>query len=136
MTSHSTDRGELRITVYSPRVSLNVVRGSLDRELVRPLLESANGWLALGGAEIHGFNDWEAMTDYDLGGRVDITAWTLTHRRRFRGMHFLVQSRAVRIGIDIANFALGRFMTVPPDRHAFEEALHEQLGPRHRPVRV
>ena len=136
MTFHSTERGELRITVFSPRVSLSVVRGSLDRELVRPLLDSATGWLALGGAELHGFNDWEAMTDYDLAGRIDITGWTLTHRRRFGGMHFLVQSRAVRIGIEIANFALGRFMMVHADRHAFEEALHEQLGARPRSVRA
>ncbi len=126
----------MRVTVHSPRVCANVVVGVLDGEIVTPFLGVANEWLAEGGSGLHGFNDWEAMTDYDLGGRITVTRWTIAHRARFAGMHFLVASRAVRMGIDIANFALGRFMKIHPERRSFEDALRVELaakGPARSP---
>ena len=76
----------------------------------------------------HAFHDWSAMVAYDVDARIALTRWSHAHRHTFASVHFLVSSTLVRLGVQVANVALGGFMTVHEARTSFEHALVRETG--------
>ncbi|WP_438029827.1 hypothetical protein [Sorangium sp. So ce233] len=75
------------------------------------------------------FNDWEAMTDYEHAARTRLTDATTSVLQAVEGGHFLLQSKIVGFGVQVANAAI-RKLTVHPSRALFERSLEEALRQR------
>ena len=75
------------------------------------------------------FNDWEAMTDYEHASRTRLTEATTSVLHAVEGGHFLLNSRSVHFGVQVANAAI-RKLTVHPSRVLFERALQDVLRQR------
>lgn len=73
------------------------------------------------------FHDWEQMTDYDSESRVRLTAAAQSTLKRCAGIHFLVRSPIVALGVRTANLLLGGRCTLHPSRAEFERALRRAL---------
>ena len=71
------------------------------------------------------FIDWSAMSSYDSAARSRMTMFVLTHRKRLRVVAILTGSNIAAMGVNVANIALGGFLTAMTDRSAFE-ALQRQ----------
>lgn len=75
------------------------------------------------------FHDWEEMTNYDSESRVRLTAAAQHALKHCAGIHFLVRSPIVALGVRTANLMLGGRCTLHPSRAAFERALRQLLRP-------
>jgi hypothetical protein len=127
MPVFTSTHGELRFTLHPPRVCSSVMTGAFDGALVDRFLGVHDEWLALGASRLQGFHDWAAMTDYDFAAHLAITKWILKHRHRIAGIHVLVRLPKVRLGIEVANFALGRILQIHDARPPFNEAFRLAL---------
>lgn len=76
-----------------------------------------------------GFHDWEEMTDYEPNARTRLTSLGLTTLRALDGAHFVLRSRLVAFGVQIAHVIVPK-LTVHPTRAAFEQALTAVLRSR------
>ena len=68
------------------------------------------------------------MVGYDVDARIGLTRWTLENRRAFASVHFLLTSTIVRLGVQVANIALGGFMKAYSERTPFEHAFVQHAG--------
>lgn len=75
------------------------------------------------------FHDWEEMTNYDSESRVRLTAVAESVQKVCTGIHFLVRSPIVALGVRTANLMLGGRCTLHPSRAGFERALRRALEP-------
>ncbi|WP_437593495.1 hypothetical protein [Sorangium sp. So ce1000] len=75
------------------------------------------------------FHDWEAMTDYEHVSRTRLTQAAISVLPAVEGGHFLLQSRVVIFGVQIANTAI-RKLTVHSSRAVFERALEDAFRQR------
>jgi hypothetical protein len=106
--------------------------GTFDAEHCRALIEFLRS-LDGDDRDLTTFHDLEAMVNYDAEARVALTRWTLSRRRRPVALHFLIRSKIVSIGLEIANAALGGGLTAHRDRASFEaayEAAARGMAPR------
>ena len=76
-----------------------------------------------------GFNDWEAMTDYDSDCRTRLTRTVLDHKGHVEDMHILLASPVVALGVKTANLMV-KILTVHTARAPFEAALHGAIHRR------
>lgn len=63
------------------------------------------------------------MTGYDSDARQALTAWTDRQRPHLRGIHILVHSKIVAMGIAVANLATGGITVTYASRTEFESVL-------------
>jgi hypothetical protein len=123
-----TPRGELRLWLASDSVYLTQISGWLETPVVRPWLDRVNAWAARRRHDLWGFHDWEAMENYDGSARQALTSWTFENRALFTGIHILVRSKIVVLGVEVANLALGRLMVTYRERATFESAMNNVLA--------
>ncbi len=120
-------KGTLRIWQPERGILLTQVTGSFEDALVSPFTSTFTIALRTKVTH-HAFHDWSAMTGYDVDARIALTRWTLQHRHAFASVHFLISSNLVRLGVQVANVALGGFMTAHGERLAFEHAFVRTTG--------
>jgi hypothetical protein len=85
--------------------------------------------IAEDGGQLLGFHDWEEMSDYDLAARGRLTAAASRVIGQIEIAHFLLRSRVVAFGVQMANVLLKK-LTVHQSRPEFERALHEAIQAR------
>jgi hypothetical protein len=76
-----------------------------------------------------GFNDWEAMTDYDSECRTRLTRTVLDHKAYLEDVHILLSSPIVALGVKTANLVV-KMLTVYTSRAPFEAALNAAMHRR------
>jgi hypothetical protein len=69
---------------------------------------------------------WDMQT-YDSQVRVGWTGWCTKHRADLDGLHILLRSKLVAMGVTVANLALGGLITVHTERTKFD-ALAKTFG--------
>ena len=123
--------GEL--TVSCPCEGLVLIRmvGTFDGEHCKVLLDFLQ---SIDGPErtFTTFHDLEGMINYDADVRVALTRWTLSRPKKPAALHFLVRSKIVSLGLEIANAALGGWLVSHRDRASFELAYEEALAAARR----
>lgn len=86
----------------------------------------------LRGRPITVFHDWESVRDYDLGVRTSQIQFVTRHRRLFRGLHILVASRILSMGVTTASIMLsltGFHLAAYRERRPFDRELEKCLSP-------
>jgi hypothetical protein len=71
------------------------------------------------------------MEAYDSATRVALQSWTLDNRRAISEVHLAIRSRLTRMGVTVANLALGNFMKTYDNTEALAEIYLEVLA-KHR----
>jgi hypothetical protein len=72
------------------------------------------------------FYDFGSMPGYDSGLRVVWTQWFQAHLRSIAGIHIVVKSKIVAMGVSVVNLAVGGIIQTHTHRAgAFERALEE-----------
>jgi hypothetical protein len=115
------------VEVWRPRTGLFVTRvtGHLSLDGAREIASSFRLQVAEDSWCI-GFHDWSQMDNYDGDARVLLTRAVFERLSSVRGGHFVVRSRVVAFGLQVANVVLRRF-TVHPSEASFQHELSEAL---------
>lgn len=116
------ERGELVVGSACEGVILVRMTGMFDAQHCQTLLAFLQSIDAVSAESFTTFHDLEAMVNYDAAARVELTRWTLARRRKQLALHFLLRSKIVALGLEIANAALGGSLTTHRDRASFERA--------------
>jgi len=124
-----TDRAELEIWMAATDVVVQRVKGQAGVELARAIA-AFNTRLIQQGLRPHIFNDWEELTGYTSEARLELTAWTAKNVGSLQGIHVLLKSKLVAMGISVANLATGGITKSYSDRATFERVLAEAMRPR------
>lgn len=128
---HEVGESTATIRAYGTNVLQFVVRGHLSVEVARLLMTVADR-LIEEGVKVHTFNDWEAVTGYDLMSRVEMTRDVFENRNKFLSTHILVHSVEVALGVEVANIVLKNKIHLHRDRATFETALQRVLQQEER----
>lgn len=118
-------RGRLALWVLDPGLLIFQIVSHGDESFVEPVVEGLERCLRQ-SPHVQLFVDTELMTTYDSELRTRVTAALLAERPRIAGLHIVVRSKLVAMGVSVANLALGGLMTIHKDFATFLEAL--QLG--------
>jgi hypothetical protein len=73
---------------------------------------------------------WEAP-GYDTALRIALTEWMVEHRSRIEQIHVLARAPMVRMGVSVANLALGGLIKTYALRPSYEVAV-KQLSATHK----
>jgi hypothetical protein len=119
----SSAKGSLKIIIHSPHLFESKAAGSFEFSFAYAMRQALDDWYALAGHSLRSFNDWEHMTNYDLGARALLTEWVYRHRKSIVGTNFLLGSHLVGLGVKLASYAVGDAFTMFPDRSSFMIAL-------------
>ncbi len=119
----SSAKGSLKLIIHSPHLFESKTTGSFDFSFAYAMRQALDDWRALAGHSLRSFNDWEHMTNYDLGGRAILTEWVYRHRKSIVGTNFLLGSHLVGLGVKLASYAVGDIFTIYPSRASFTTAL-------------
>ncbi|HEU4410110.1 MAG TPA: hypothetical protein VFS43_32950 [Polyangiaceae bacterium] len=119
----SSAKGSLKITIHSPHLFESKAAGSFEFSFAYAMRQALDDWYALAGHSLRSFNDWENMTNYDLGARALLTEWVYRHRKSIVGTNFLLGSHLVGLGVKLASYAVGDAFVMYPDRSSFLIAL-------------
>ncbi|WP_441286816.1 hypothetical protein ACSRUE_31465 [Sorangium sp. KYC3313] len=128
LQTHWCNEGTVKIWCPAPALMVTCVTGVLVEAGAAAIEEVLLRRVAAEGRVLV-FNDWEAMTDYEHVTRTRLTAATISVLHAVEGAHFLLQSRVVIFGVQIANTAI-RKLTVHPSRAVFERALEDAFRQR------
>ncbi|WP_437338533.1 hypothetical protein [Sorangium sp. So ce394] len=128
LQSHWCNKGTVNIWCPAPALLVTCVTGVLVEEGAQAIEEVMLRRVAADGRVLV-FNDWEAMTDYDLASRTRLTEATMSVLDAIDGGHFLLGSKVVVFGVQVANTAI-RKLTVHPSRALFERALQDAIRER------
>jgi hypothetical protein len=116
----------LRIEIPAPHVARVTFRGHFTDDFVEPIASTADR-MTLPGRPAIAFHDWEGMTNYEMSARMRLLAVAVRNHAKTERVHFVVGSTIVRLGIEVANFAVGK-LTVHPGRRSFEEAYQRAIA--------
>jgi hypothetical protein len=127
VTRLATPRGTLALWAPIPSLVVGRVRGHLEDAFVDAMLAQGDATL-LAEEKTRTYHDWEESTGYAPIARLRLTEWTLRHLESVQGMHILVRSRILAMGVEVARLTLGRRVLVPyVDRRSYENHLHTAL---------
>lgn len=127
--SWSGARGGTELVVEAPHLVRIVMRGHVD---ARVGIATAAGLdkLIKQSIRCHTFWDLEAMTTYDSAVRVECTRVLLDNPTQVASIVALARSKVVRMGVAVANLALGNKIRMFAERAPFENALRRELEQR------
>jgi hypothetical protein len=128
----SNKRGSLVMSNPAPGVFASRATGQLELEHARLFMDFGDALLATPGSKI-GIHHWYDMLGYDSECRRVIVGWTMKIIRDFEGVHVGLRSRLVKMGVTIANVALGGVVTMHEDRAEFERFFGQLVEERLRP---
>jgi len=120
-------RYDLELWMPKPYVVVVRGRGHATGQHVDRVIEWRERALK-SGRSIVLFDDLEKMPTYDSEVRIRLTAWVATHRTRIEAMHILLRSKMARMGVSVANLALGGFIKAHIQRDEFERELKRYIG--------
>lgn len=119
-----TDSGTLTLWSPAPGVFASRAEGSMDAVHADAYVEYGDAVLAVRSPAI-GMHDWQDMTGYGPGVRGTVTNWAMRVIRDFREIHIYMESSVVRMGVAVANMALGGKLRTYKTRQEFNDATAE-----------
>jgi hypothetical protein len=120
-----------RIVLWKPatRLMMSHWDGRVDEAVAKQcaaamtrIMGSEPGWLSFGDC-------WD-LEDYERGTRVTVADFTKKMRPQLDGMHTLVRSKMVAMGVAVINMAMGGFLTVYSSKAKFQSALEAEIAKR------
>ena len=126
---HASSKGTLYIWRPAPTMLVTRSIGVLTEACGEIIASAAQRTVAEDGRML-GFHDWEETTDYELAARARLTAIAVSMLNSFDGAHFLLRSKVVAFGVQVAGAILKK-LTIHPSRDAFERALEDAMRERH-----
>lgn len=130
---HWKGRGwELFLYNPAPGVLYTRVMGHADLPCVRVLMGAFDRVASLTPDKMEVFHDWERVTGYEAEVRPEYTRWSKGHLHCLAGLHILIRSRLLAMGITVANAALNGAMTAHYERAEFEKLRAEAILRRRR----
>lgn len=122
----SAERGKATLEQRGPQVLVVTIGGHADGELSRALFSAIRAAVErIGVADV--FINTAAMTSYDKEMRLDGVEWVREQRRLLRSVHVLVRSPIVKMGLSVANLALGGFLKGHDRTTSFDRALADAI---------
>lgn len=121
--------GKVSVTSVSPGIVVLRMSGNVTKELVPPMVALVGKTFAAHPHPTTYFYDLWGMTAYASEVRVELTRWHLARRDKLKTLHAVAQSRLVRMGVSVANVALGNIVQ-HDDPATFEAALRRLAGDR------
>src|SRR6266516_2972993 len=104
------------------------MRGHCDAAVGRGVAKALAGHLAAAAAPVHTFWDLEALVNYHTEVRTACTRALLDNKPRVASIHAFSHSVIVRMGVAVANVALGGTIRSYQQRAPFEAALAAALA--------
>jgi hypothetical protein len=127
----SNDSGRGRIWSPQPGVFASDLEGMMTHEFAEAYISVGNGVLEQSERAV-GIHDWSNMTGYESGVRMKVTPWAMGVISRFDAIHVLSESSVVRMGVSVANIALGGLIKVHKDAEEFARIREHLL--KHQPT--
>jgi hypothetical protein len=124
----STTSGEALIYRPAPNVLVSVFRGNLDAATGRAFGDSVNERLKLATEPMHTFFDTSELASYHSEVRVALTAAIRGNRERLVTVEVLVMSTLVRMGVAVANLALGGYVKSHASSDSFNRAVRAAIA--------
>lgn len=118
-----------RIGIWLPARGLLIVRldGHGDAELAAPIVEAIDESLRR-ARRVRVFFEAEKLQTYDSALRTELTRRLREDLDRFEGIHVLVASRMVAMGVSVASLALDGKVTSHSEHDAFMGVLKTELA--------
>ena len=110
----------------APRIVVSHVVGVLSLEGAQALELAGRRAIAKHG-RYSGFHDWELMTDYESESRNRLTQFGVETLKSTEGIHLLLRSKIVQLGVQAASLVL-RNLSTYKDRISFESELKRALS--------
>jgi hypothetical protein len=98
-----------------------------DAELAAPIIEAIDEALRR-ARRVSVFFEAEKLRTYDSALRTELTRRLRRDLDRFEGIHVLVASRMIAMGVSVASLALDGKLTSHAERDAFIDALKAELA--------
>ena len=77
------------------------------------------------------FDDWWGATGYDTPVRTDLTKWMEAHVANVSGVHILVRSKIVSMGIAVGSMMVGKApIHTYSDRARWQAVVDEHIRPK------
>ncbi len=121
--------GKVVVAAPSPGIVVLRMSGNVTKDLVPPMVALVDKTFAAHPIATTYFYDLWGMTAYASEVRVDLTRWHLERRDKMKALHAVARSRLVRMGVSVANVALGNIVQ-HDDPSTFEAALRRLAGDR------
>jgi len=128
MEERRFDRGMLVWQEPAPGVLVLRYEGHLVVEAAKQILTARAQAVRNARGPVQEFHDWWDMPSYDSGSRTLLTEHTIQDRARLAGVHLLVSSKIVRMGVTVASIPLGGLLVPYEARSLFEHAQRRALA--------
>lgn len=112
-----------RIEPLGPHVLLISLEGYLDEDLAPAIAEALDRHLRASATPVHVCWDVERVDNYHSDVRVKITRALLANREKVASVKVLVRSKIVKMGVAVANLALGGLVRAYESRAEFTRAV-------------
>jgi len=124
---HVSEVGSLTAWQVAPQVWASKTHGRMQVAHAEAWMKVGNRMVAT-GLPFSGFHDWLEMESYDSETRKLLTDWSLAHRAQMIEVHLAVRSRLVRMGVTVANLALGNLMQTHEGLDTMAKAYGETMA--------
>jgi len=122
-------RCEFAVWEPAPQVLVDQVVGHFERPHAEAFLRAGNRMLARGRPFVV-FHEWIGMTSYESISRQLLTEWFVKNLRSMPDIHVSVESKLVRMGVSVANLALGGVLHLHDDRASIARAFDTVVAKR------
>lgn len=124
-----TELGRLRLANPARGVFLSEAAGRLGVEAAHAYTDYADEIATqyAGGIGVH---DWWTMAGYDPGVRQHVVGWSMRVISDWVQIHVALRSQIVKMGVTLANVALGGKVAIYTDRNKFAAAKMTALTER------
>ena len=112
--------GRLVLSNPAPGVFYTLADGRLGVEAASVYTQYGDEIGTQDGRHI-GLHDWWSMTGYEPGVRQHVVTWSMKVISRWDEIHVALRSHVVKMGVNLANIALGGKISVHTRRESFEE---------------
>jgi hypothetical protein len=123
----TSPRGEAAVILIRPSIVVIEMAGHVDEEQAQIFVPVAARHLA-GSGQFRTFWDLERLVTYDTAVRTLSTKLLLDNRSKVAAVIVLSSSKVVRMGVAMANLALGGIIETSRTRVDFEMALRQARG--------
>jgi len=103
---YASEAGVLELWEAVPQLFVTRASGRMEPAHADAWIEMAEAIVAR-GPRIAGVFDWLGMETYDSDVRKRLTDWGVRHRKMLYEIHIAHSSALVRMGVSVANVALG-----------------------------
>ena len=112
------------VTLVVPKMVVIAIHGQIPESMAAPIASALEAHV-VAHDEIWTFWDLEFLVQYHSSLRVLCTQVLWKHRKKVRSVHAFAKSKLVRMGVAVADLALGGIITTHATRAPFAAALEK-----------